>query len=224
MDSPLDSLDYLLFAVLPYVAAVAFVALVAARRYRVPPFGPPRPAEPLAGAPPRYGERLLFGYGILVILAGHVLAFLIPEQLLLWNSDPVRLYVLEVSALVFGLMTLVGLVLTVTRCMTNAGARRGTRPADWVLYALLLLAVGSGVYMALFHRWGSSWYATSAVPYLRSVFQLDPDVSYISAMPDAVKLHVVTAYVLLAFLPFTRVVNPFVVRSGEESPSRGVAT
>jgi respiratory nitrate reductase gamma subunit len=221
VDSSFESLDYLLFAVLPYVAAVTFVVLVAARRYRVPPFGPPRPAGPAAGSPPRYAERLLFGYGILLILAGHVLAFLIPEQVLLWNNDPARRYVLEVSALVFALMTAVGLVLTVTRCLTSAQVRRATRPADWILYVLLLLAVGTGIWVALFYPWGSSWYALSAVPYLRSVFRLEPDLSYVSAMPDVVKLHVVTAYVLLMFLPFTRLVNPFLLRSGDERPDRG---
>jgi nitrate reductase gamma subunit len=101
VDSPFESLDYLLFAVLPYVAAVTFVVLVAARRYRVPPFGPPRLAGPAVVPPSRYAERLLFGYGILLILAGHLLAFLIPEQVLLWNNDPARRYVLEVSALAF---------------------------------------------------------------------------------------------------------------------------
>jgi respiratory nitrate reductase gamma subunit len=212
MDSPQDYVDHVLFAVLPYVAAVTFLVLVAARRYQVPPFGPSRSPAPVLPGPHNYGARLLFGYGILVILAGHVLAFLIPEQVLLWNNDPVRLYVLEVSALVFGLMTLVGLVLTVARGGTNAEARKGTPLADWFLYALLLVQVASGVFVALFYAWGSSWYATSAVPYLRSVFRLDPDLSYISAMPHAVKLHLVNAYVVLGFLPFTGLVRPLVAR------------
>jgi nitrate reductase gamma subunit len=211
-------LDNLLFAVLPYVAAVTCLVLLAARRYRVPPFGPPRPTGAGSHA---YGERLLFGYGILVILAGHVLAFLIPDQLLEWNNHPVRLYVLEVSALVFALMTVVGLVLTVGRCLTSAEARQGTRLADWILYALVLVQLASGIYVALFYAWGSSWYATSVVPYLRSVFRLDPDLTYISGMPPEVKLHVVNAYVLLAVLPFTRFVRPLVARPLEDEEERG---
>jgi respiratory nitrate reductase gamma subunit len=213
------SLDHALFVVLPYVAAVAFLVLVAARRFGVPPFGPPRAAPPPAGRP-YYGERLLLGYGILVVLAGHILGLLIPEQVLLWNTDPVRLYVLEVSGLVFALMTLVGLVLTVARCMTSAEARLGTRGSDWILYALLLLQVASGVYVALFYWPGSSVYAVTVVPYLRSVFTLEPDISYISAMPVPIKLHVVNAYVLLGFLPFTRLVRPQVARPSEEGQDK----
>ncbi len=219
MDDPFESLDHLLFAVFPYVAAVIFLVLVAARRYRIPPFSSPSPA-PVGAGTGRYGERLLFGYGILVVLAGHVLAFLIPDQVVLWNNDPVRLYVLEVSALVFALMTLVGLVLTVGRCLTSAPARRSTRPSDWILYFLLLVQVASGILVALFYPWGSTWYAVSVVPYLRSVFTLEPDPSYISALPDLVKLHVVNAYVLLAFLPFTRLVHPLIGRAGDDGANR----
>jgi nitrate reductase gamma subunit len=219
MDGLLQNLDHLLFAVLPYVAAVTFLLLVAARRYRVPPFGPP-PAAPLLGEPRRYGERLLFGCGILVILGGHLLAFLIPGQVLLWNNDPLRLYVLEVGALVFALMTLVGLVLTAARCLASAEARQGTTAADWLLYTLLLQQVGGGIYVALFYWPGSSWYAIAAVPYLRSLVRLDPDVGAISAMPVPVKLHVVTAFVLLAFLPLTRVARPLVAREWDGQPRR----
>jgi respiratory nitrate reductase gamma subunit len=221
MDNPFESLDHVLFAVLPYVAAVTFLVLVVARRYRVPPFSPSRSPTPVVEGAGHYGERLLFGYGILAVLAGHILAFLIPEQVVLWNSDPVRLYILEVSALVFALLTLVGLILTVSRCLTNAQTRRSTRSSDWVLYVLLLVQVASGILVALFYPWGSTWYATSAVPYLRSVFCLEPDPSYISALPHLVKLHIVNAYVLLAFLPFTRLVHPLVARVGDEEPNRG---
>lgn len=220
MENPLHSLDHLLFTVLPYVAVVGFLLVVAARRYRVPPFGPPRPSAPPPGERRTYGERLLFGYGLLVILGGHLLAFLIPEQVLLSNNDPLRLYVLEVSALAFALMTLTGLLLTVARCAFSAPARRGIGLADWLLYALLLLQVAGGIYVALFYWPGSSWYAISAVPYLRSLVKLEPDLSSVSAMPDAVKLHLVGAWVLLLVLPFTRVVRPLVAADRAEEQAR----
>ena len=220
MENPLHYLDPLLFAGLPYVAVVGFLVLVAARFYRVPPFAAPRPPAPLLGEPRHYGERLLFGYGILVILGGHVLAFLIPEQVLLWNNDPVRLYVLEVSALVFALMTFAGLLLTVARCAVSGPARGGVGPADWLLYVLLLLQVASGICVALFYPWGSSWYATSAVPYLRSLVKLEPDLSSVSAMPHLIKLHMVSAWVLVLLLPFTRVVHPLIAADRGEEPAR----
>ena len=213
--------EYLLFAVLPYVAVAAFLVLVAARRYRAPPFGPAPPPTRFPGGRWSYGERFLFGCGILVILGGHVLAFLIPEQVLLWNNDPVRRYILEVSALVFALMTLVGLLLTVARCLFNAEVRRRVGPSDWILYALLLLLLANGIFVALFYPWGSSWYAIAVVPYLRSLVRLEPDLGSISALPDPVKLHLVTACLLVIFLPFTRVVRPLIAADPDGERARG---
>jgi nitrate reductase gamma subunit len=207
--------DRLLFAVLPYVATAAFVVLVAARRFRVPPFGPP--PQP---APRHYRERFLFGYGVLALVAGHVLAFLVPAQVLLWNNDPLRRYALEAGALALALMTLVGLLLTVARCLVSAEARRGVGLSDWLLFALLLVQLAGGITVALFYPWGSSWYAISVVPYLRSLVHLEPDLSSISGMPHLVKLHLVTASLLVLCLPFTRVVRPLVVGGWEEGPAR----
>jgi nitrate reductase gamma subunit len=215
MGSWWENPDRLLFAVLPYVAVAAFPVLVLARRFRVPPFGnPPPPTAQL------YRERFLLGTALVLVLAGHLLAFLIPGQILLWNNDPTRRWVLEVTALVFALMTLVGLLLTVVRCLFSAEARQGVGLADWLLYALVLVQVGSGIGLALFYPWGSSWYATLAVPYLRSLLRLEPDLGTLNAMPHLVKFHVATACVLVLLLPFTRVVRPLIVRGGEEGERR----
>jgi nitrate reductase gamma subunit len=214
------SLDQALFAVLPYVAVAAFLLVIAARRCGIPPFGAPRPPAPPPEGPRRYGERLLFGCGILVILAGHLLAFLFPEQVLLWNTDPVRLYILEGGVLAIALLTLAGLLLTMVRCAFSAAARRDVGPADWALYALLLVQVAGGVAVALFHPWGSSWYAVAATPYLRSLVMLQPDLTFVSAMPHLVKLHVATAWVLVLLLPFTRVVRALVAPGQTEEQAR----
>ena len=209
--------DRLLFAVLPYVAVAAFPVLVAARRFRVPPFGAPPPP-----APRHYRERFLFGYGALALVAGHLLVFLVPEQVLLWNNDPLRRYALEVGALALALMTLVGLLLTVARCLFSAEARQGARLSDWLLYALLLVQLAGGIGVALFYPWGSSWSAISLVPYLRSLVRLEPDLSSIGGLPHLVKLHLVTASLLVLLLPFTRVVRPLIV-GGREGEAAGVS-
>ncbi len=217
MENLLQYQDQLLFVLLPYAAGVLFLVLLIARRYRMPPFGRSRAYESTSSPPRRSVGRLLFGYGILMVLAGHLLAFLVPEQVLTWNKDLTRLYILEVTGLVFGLLTLVGLLLTAAQWLVNAEARRETGPADWFVHLLLLGVVGSGVGVALFYPWGSSWYAISIVPYLRSIAKLDPDISYISGMPILAKTHLVSAFLLLAFLPFTRLVRPLVEPEWEQS-------
>jgi nitrate reductase gamma subunit len=140
-----------------------------------------------------------------------VIGFLLPRQVLLFNSRPLRLYILEVTGLIFGLMTLVGLLSAIARRMSESKIRRVTNFSDWVVFVLLLVQVLSGIYVAVFHPWGSSWFAASATPYLRSLLFMNPDITFIAAMPWMIKLHMLNAYLLIGFFPFTRLVHVLVV-------------
>jgi nitrate reductase gamma subunit len=206
----LHYLDTLLFAVLPYVALATFF-LVTIQRYRQQRFTYSSLSSQFLENQEHFWGLVPFHYGILVVLAGHVVAFLIPRQILLWNSRPLRLYVLEVSALVFGLLTLVGLCAALLRRLSKPKVRQVTSVSDWVLYALLLIQVASGVYVAVAYPWGSSWFAASAAPYLWSLLKLNPDISYVTPLPPAVQLHIVNASLLIGFFPFTRLVHVLVV-------------
>jgi nitrate reductase gamma subunit len=203
-------LDQVLFAVLPYVALVLLL-LVTIQRYRAQRFTYSSLSSQFLENRRHFWGLVPFHYGILVVIAGHVVAFLIPREILAWNSQPLRLYVLELTALVFGLLTLIGLLAAVTRRLGNPRVRVVTSVSDWVLYGLLFVQVASGVYVAVFYPWGSSWFAASAAPYLWSLVKLNPDVTYVAAMPHVVKLHIVGAFLLIGFFPFTRLVHILVV-------------
>jgi len=82
---------------------------------------------------------------------------------------------------------------------------------DWLLYALLTVQVASGVGVAVFYPWGTSWYAASAAPYLWSVLLLNPQINYVTGMPFLVQLHVVNAFLVIGLFPFTRLVHILVV-------------
>ena len=146
-------------------------------------------------------------YGILFILTGHLVGFLIPRSVLAWNGVPWRLYVLEASALAFGLLAFGGLVLLIIRRASNTRIRVVTSAMDWVLLVVLLVQVVGGLWTAIFYRWGSAWYAGFAVPYLWSILKLSPDISLVSNLPFMVQLHIVGGFVMLALLPFTRLVH-----------------
>jgi len=152
-----------------------------------------------------------FHYGILAVVVGHIVAFLIPREILWWNGHPLRLYVLELSALIFALMTLIGLLAAMVRRFTNSKVRLVTTTSDWIIYMLLLIQIVSGIYMAVFYPWGSSWFATSASPYLWSLVKLNPDISYVASMPFMVKLHIFNAFVIVGFFPFSRLVHILVI-------------
>jgi nitrate reductase gamma subunit len=152
-----------------------------------------------------------FHYGILTITAGHFIGLLFPRSVLLWNAVPVRLAILEVSAFIFALLTLVGLVNLVLRRFMDSKSRIVTSRLDWVVYALLLLQVVTGLWIAIFHGWGSSWYASSAAPYLWSLFTLQPDITFVTPLPFAAKAHIVGAWVVIGIFPFSRLVHILVI-------------
>lgn len=199
----------LLFVVLPYLAILIFL-LGTIWRYRTDPFSYSSLSSQFLENRQHLWALVPFHYGLIVVLLGHIVAFLIPHEILAWNSHPLRLYVLETSALIFGLLALTGLVGCIYRRLTVSRVRAVTSRMDWFVLALLLVQVASGVYVAVFHPWGSSWFAAAAVPYLWSLIKLNPDLSLISTMPLIVKFHVVTAYTLIGVTPFTRLVHIFV--------------
>ena len=210
MTSVAHYLDTLFFATLPYVALVLFL-VGTIYRYRSDAFTYSSLSSQLLENKQHFWALVPFHYGIIAVLTGHVVAFLIPRSILVWNSRPLRLYVLEVSALIFGLTTLVSLFAIIARRATDQRVRVVTSRADWILYAMLVVQVFTGVYVAVFNRWGSSWFAASAAPYFWSLLKLNPDISVIAAMPWMVKLHIVNAFVVIAFFPFTRLVHILVV-------------
>lgn len=204
------SFDTLSFAVLPYLAMVVFL-LQTIQRYRAQTFSYSSLSSQFLENQHHFWGMVPFHYGIITVLTGHVVAFLIPRSILAWNSKPLRLYVLEVAALIFAILTIVGLFNLVARRLTNVKARTVTSTSDWVLFVFLAVQIISGIYIAIFNGWGSSWFAAAATPYLWSLVKLSPDITYVSALPWMVKLHILNAWLVIAFFPFTRLVHILVV-------------
>jgi len=223
------SMETLFFQTLPYlVAALFFMATI--YRYRSQKFTYSSLSSQFIENRHHFWGSVPFHYGILVLFAGHLIGFLFPREVLLWGSVaepmdiiqvgdevkwaanmPVRVAIIEVAAFTFALITLLGLVNLITRRIRDSKPRMVTSTLDWVVYALLMWQVVSGLWIALFHSWGISWYAASVVPYLRSLVSLQPDISYITPLPLMAKLHIVGAYLIFAVFPFSRLVHILVV-------------
>ena len=200
------SIDLILFAVLPYV--VVAVELVASLwRFFSNSYKFSSLSSEFLESKKLFWGSVPWHYGILMVLLAHFLAFLFPKTLLLWNSVPLRLLILEVAGFSFGLMALVGLVMLIYRRMTNARVKAVTSKMDVLVLLLLLVQVVTGLGNALVLRWGSSWYAAALVPYLYSLIKLNPNIEYVVGMPLIVKVHIVSAFALVGILPFTRLVH-----------------
>ncbi|OHB74710.1 MAG: respiratory nitrate reductase subunit gamma [Planctomycetes bacterium RBG_16_59_8] len=148
-----------------------------------------------------------FHYGIILVLLGHFVGFLFPRELLAWNGVPWRLYILEATGLVLGLLALWGIIVLIARRIAGERVRVVTSTMDVILLVVLLIQIGTGVGTAIFDRWGSSWYAGSAAPYLWSVLFFRPDISLVANLPLLPQIHICGGFLVLALLPFTRLVH-----------------
>lgn len=200
------SFDVLLFAVFPYVAIALAVAGTIERVLRHPDSLTSRSTQFLENRR-HFWAMVPFHYGLLVVLAGHVVAFLAPRAILGWNASLARLYALEATGLACGLLAAIGFVIALGRRAAIVSVRVTTAVFDWIVLGALLVQIVSGVYVAVAHSWGSSWFAGVAAPYLWSLVRLQPDVAAIAAMPIGVKAHVMGAWILIAIFPFSRLVH-----------------
>jgi nitrate reductase gamma subunit len=58
--------------------------------------------------------------------------------------------------------------------------------------------------LALFDRWGSHWFLTTAVPWLWSLVTLHPDAATVASLPPLIQLHFLLGFGVILLFPFTR--------------------
>lgn len=202
----METLNAFLFVGLPYAALITFLIGTIYRYtkngYEVSSLS----SEFLEGKRLFWGS-VPFHWGIIFLFFGHLIAFLFPKSVLLWNSHPVRLIILEITAFIFGLSVLVGIINLIFRRFTEPRLKVVTNNMDIVIELLLLFQVISGLWIAYNYRWGSSWFSSILSPYLWSIFKASPDIQAVSALPLMAKLHIVGAFLIVLLFPFTRLVH-----------------
>ncbi len=202
-------LDTLLFGALPYVAVILFL-LVSIQRYRHDPFTFSSLSSQFLESRKLFWGSVPFHVGILVLFFGHLIGFLFPRQVMLWNRIPLRLFIIEVAAFAAATLALIGLVGLIGRRFSSARLRVNTTLADVIVYVLLLFQIVTGMWIALYLRWGTAWYTQTLVPYLWSVVRFQPDIQRVAELDLMARLHVIGAFTVFAVFSFTRLVHALV--------------
>lgn len=146
-------------------------------------------------------------YGIIPILAAHVAGIIAPGTMKSFLANQDTLIILENLGLGLGLFALFGCLVLLPRRINAPLLKRVTFASDYILLILLAVQAATGVYISLFMRWGSQWYLHTAVPYLWSLAALNPRVDYMADFPMILKLHAAGAFLIVALLPFTKLVH-----------------
>lgn len=210
----MDTLSLLLWGILPYVAMVIFIA-GAVWRYRYDQFGwTSRSSETYENRLLRWGGPL-FHYGILLVLAGHVVGLLIPKEWIAAMGIPEWLYHLGAVGLgtIAAAMTIVGLAILIYRRRTVGAVFLATTTMDKVMYVFLggtiLLGAAATVSTQLF---GAGYeYRDTISPWVRSILLFHPEPQLMAAAPLIFQLHALAATCLFILWPFTRLVHVFSV-------------
>ena len=114
---------------------------------------------------------------------------------------------IETGAFGFALASLFSICIFIFRRLKAEKIIGFITKIDLIIFALLLTLIISGLWVANFYRWGSSWYASVITPYFHSLIKFSPDISAISYMPLAVKIHIVSAFAIVGIITFTRFDN-----------------
>lgn len=145
--------------------------------------------------------------GMAVLFVGHLLPVVAPGPWQRLVSRPAALLAVETLGLAAAMICLFGLVVLLVRRAASPAVRSGATAADFVVLLLLIAQVGLGIAVATLHRWGAVWSARTTTPYLASLASLQPEPAYLAGAPLALALHVAVAWLVLAIIPFTRLVH-----------------
>jgi nitrate reductase gamma subunit len=192
--------DYALFVIVPYVAAASLLAAMLSALLRRSDCGP-RECPPMTARSVVAGHKLLTA-GLLGGLGTHAALVAWPDRLARWNGPPARLLALESAFFLLGVAVLAGLGMTIARHLIHP-PRRAATVIDVSFVGVLLVAVVSGLGIAVLHRWAAAWSAVTLAPYVRSVAALQPDLRYLESMPYLVKLHLFASSAVIAMIAFT---------------------
>ena len=136
----MDLLNSFFFIALPYIAMLIFL-IGTIHNYRVSKFKISSLSSQFLDGRHLFWVSVPFPWGLLFIFFGHLAAFLIPDAVIAWNSQPVRLVILEVTAFIFGLSMLVGLINLLIRRWSNTRIRVVTTKMDIIVEVLILAQV-----------------------------------------------------------------------------------
>ncbi|MEU7168499.1 respiratory nitrate reductase subunit gamma [Streptomyces morookaense] len=204
------AVQLLLWVAVPYVCLTVCVA-GHIWRYRRDRFGwTCRTTQLLEHRWLRLGSPL-FHLGAFAVIAGHVVGLAVPASWTEAAGIGEHAYHTTAVALgsVAGAAMVAGLAMLCARRLLSARIRRTTSRSDRILFPILLATVLLGVSATAVHNVAGGGYdyrATISV-WFRGLFTLHPHPDAMASAPLLFQLHILSAFLLFAVWPFTRLVH-----------------
>lgn len=153
----------------------------------------------------------MFHLGIIPVAMGHFVGLVIPASWLRTLGVNDHLYHIGAVYIgsIFGIITLIGMLLLTTRRITQKNIRKLSSASDIIVNFLLLIIVCMGCYATLVTNAVTPDfdYRTSISIWFRDLFVFSPDATLMANVPITFKIHVLLGFTIMALWPFTRLVH-----------------
>ena len=191
-------LNQFVWVIYPYLCLAIFVIGHIAR-YKYDQFSwTAKSSEMIEKKQLKWGS-LLFHLGIIPVFFGHVVGLLIPANWL--EAIGVNNHIYHIGAVyigsVFGIITLIGMLLLTLRRLSIKNVRRLSSFSDIFVNIVLLIILIMGCYSTL---------VTNAI-WFRHLFMFSPNADLMLNVPWSFKLHILLGFTVFACWPFTRLVH-----------------
>lgn len=212
-----EKFNLLLWAAVPYAVIAVFV-VGHLWRYRTAQYSWTTRSSQLLERKILRAGVLLFHFGLLAVLGGHIGGLLVPKPLT--ESLGVTEHMYHVTAVVMGMLAgvtmVAGLLILAVRRVGNDRVRAASLTRDYVVVAALLLVVATGMFNTIgVQVLGTAHdYRETVSPWFRGILMLQPDPSLMVRAGLSFKLHALAAMSLFAIWPFTRLVHAWSVPIG----------
>lgn len=195
----------LVFLVFPYLALTTFV-VGHAYRYIVDPFFWNAKSSEFLEKKSLYLGITLFHWGILLTLLGHAGGLLIPQTLfdMVGIDGQAHSHIAYWSGLAVGAAALVGSIMLLWRRATVKRIKVTTTLNDIVTITGLVIVTGLGLYNVVF---GHFYVLDTVAPWIRGIVFFQPNPELMLNVPLSYKIHILSAFALLGFSPFSRLVH-----------------
>lgn len=206
----MSAANLLLFVALPYAAIALFIG-GHIWRYRTDQYGwTTRSTQLLESRQLKWGS-ILFHYGALAAIGGHVLGILVPVSATqaVGISDHNYHLLSATAGTIAGVVCVVGLVILAWRRSTSARVRVTTTHMDLLVYVLLFLVIGLGLVETVGRNalGGGYDYRATVGEWFRSILLFHPRPQRMTNAPVLYQLHAIAAWMILAVWPFSRLVH-----------------
>jgi nitrate reductase gamma subunit len=205
--------DVFLWVALPYLCLAVF-ALGHVWRYRRDQYTWSARSTQLLERRLLMWGSLLFHLGLLAVIGGHVLGILVPAS---WTAtvgigEDAYHWIALVAGLTAGVATTAGFAILLYRRGRVPRVRATTSRSDLFLtYPLLAIVIATGMAATISNAVDEHTYRETVSPWFRGIFSFRPRGELMTEAPFVFQAHAVSAFLLFAAWPFTRLVHAWSV-------------